>query len=319
MRWSFIAFSCASLITAGSLNAQMTTQNPPMGPNQHVIQRNAAGRTPAEMQQFQNALRARALRSQGAAPAVDMNNRNPFRQIVPGDLQNQVQNQDGQNQDGQIFDHGGEMSPGSSDALLGGGAYSAGGGGGVISIEQGRLMGIADGLRGLGQFNKDTATANVLTQDAHKKAIDNRHQQVKDYFEIKQLNRDYQNASRGPQPTHEDVLRYSQSALPERLSAMALDRDSGVIHWPAALMRPEFSEHRARLEQIFQGRSYYNSGVASESYLEIQDETARMLATLQDFVRETEPTAYVQARKFIAGLGYEGRFPAGHERVAVGR
>ncbi len=318
MRWSYIALSL-SLISAGSLNAQQMLQNAPAAPMQrgavqHVAPDQIAQRNqPGAVQQMQNELRARAVernvRDQGGVPTVANNNRDQRQQMVPGDEQNRGDQMQG---------HGDPS--GMSDAMMyGGGAYSSGGGGGVISLEQGKLMGIADGLRGLGEFNKNTATANVLTQEAHEKAIQNRSDEVQAYFAARQLNREQRNAARGPVPTHEEILRYSQSALPERLSNFALDRQTGAIHWPAALMRPEFNEHRARLEQIFQGRSYYNSGVASESYLEIKEEANSMLATLQDSVRETEPTAYIQARKFIAGLGYEGRFPAGHERVAIGR
>jgi hypothetical protein len=324
MRWSFIALSCLSLISVGSLNAQQAVPNPPAGGNLRVpnvpnvpnvqnvprVPNQVPSRNlPAAVQQFQNNLRSRAMLRQNGVPNIGSNNRDPRQQGLPGE--------NVQNQGNQMTDQNG--SPSAGGFLDSGGSYMAGGGGGVISIEQGRLMGIADGLRGLGEFNKNTATANVLTEQAREKAIDNRYDQVQTYFQVRQLNHEYRNAARGPAPTQEDLLRYSQSAVPERLSVTALDRQSGAIHWPAALMRPEFNEHRARLEQMFQGRSYYNSGVASESYLEIQDETARMLATLQVFVRETEPTAYIQARKFIAGLAYEARFPAGHERVAVGR
>jgi hypothetical protein len=306
MRWSFIAIACFVLTSAGLLNAQQTLQNPPAGPNQHAIQNQAAGRTPAAVQQYQNALRARATRAQGAAPNVNVNNRDPARQIVPGD---------GQNGANQPIDQAIPPDSGFFDPY--GSSYAAGGGGGVVTAEQGRLVGIADGLRGLGEFNRNTAAANVLQQQANGLAIDNRYDAVQTYFQVRQLNRQQRALERGPTPTQEDLLRYSQSRVPERLTVAALDRDTGAIHWPAVLTGPEFADHRARLEQIFQGRSYYNSGVASESYLEIQDETARMLATLQDLVRAMDPAAYVQAKKFIVGLGFEGRFLAGHDRVAM--
>ena len=186
----------------------------------------------------------------------------------------------------------------------------------AVTAEQGRLLGTAEVLRSAGEFNKHTAGANVLQEEARRRAIDNRYNAVQTYFEVRQLNERYRAVERGPQPVLEDMLRYTRAALPERLPATALNRDTGVIYWPALLRRPEFAEHRARLEQIFQGRGHSDSGVASVSYLEIQEEAARMLATLQNHVRKTDPTAYIHGKKFVTSLGFEGRFAAGDDRVA---
>jgi hypothetical protein len=289
--------------------APQTLQNPPGGPSQHAIQNLGASRNPADIQRYQAALRAGALRRQGAAPNVNVNNRNPLNQIVPGQ-QGQLEGQQNQDQQ-QPFDHGG-LDP----TLLGGG-YSSGGGGGVVTAEQARMVGTAEMIRSAGEFNRETATAEVLRERARGDAIDNRQDAIKGYFEIRSLNRQSRNEERGPQPTQEDMYRYSRSRVPERLSVAAFDRQLGTINWPAALMRPEFDLHRARVEQIFQARTFYNSGLASPSYLEAQQETDRMLATLQSLVREIDPTAYLESRKFVQGLGYEARFAVGDDRFTA--
>jgi hypothetical protein len=304
MRWSLITLACLGL-GSGLVSAQQPFQNPPAGPNQHAIQRQGASRDPAAQQRFQDALRARATRGQFAFPNTDVNNRNPLRQVIPPDPRDAAA--------GGLPTHDGLLDEG----LLYDNSYSSGGGGGVVTAQHGALLGTAEVLRGAGQLSKDTASAAVLHEHAREKAIDNRYDAVNTYFEVRQLNRRYRAQERGPTPTLEDMLRYTRAGLPERLPITALDRDTGVVHWPAALMRPEFAEHRAHLEQIFQGRSYYNSGVASESYLEIREETDRMLATLQSLVHEMDPTAYMQARKFITSLGFEGQFVVGADRVAM--
>jgi hypothetical protein len=214
---------------------------------------------------------------------------------------------------------GGQLNLSPEEQLLwggSGGSYSSNMYG-AVTVDQAHGMAVADVVRSAGSYNRDTAAAEVLDQKARSMAIDNYDDAVRTYFDIRQLNRRERNAERGPMPTQADAYRYSQSRVPERVSVAALDRQTGVIHWPAALMAPEFDEHRARLEQVFQGRSYYNSGIASQSYLEIRDEANRMLATLESRVAEMDPTAYIQAKKFVIGLGYEGRFLAG-ERVAMG-
>jgi hypothetical protein len=294
--------ACTTILTA----QQPGPANPaiPNAPNRPEIQN-----PPVRLQPNQQGLHQRAAQRQNFPPFVNRNPRDPREEAEFERQQAQGQGQgQGQHQGLEGFDSG-----------LYGSSYSSGGGGGVVTAEQGRGLAVAEVLRGAGDLSRETAKARVLHEKAREQAIDNNYQQVENYFEVRQLNRRERNAERGPTPTPEDVLRYSQSRLPERLSLRELDPHAGVIHWPAALMRPEFDEHRARLEQVFQGRSYYNSGIASESYLEIRDETARMMATLQDQVRYMDPTAYVEARRFISSLGYEGRFVAGSDRIASSR
>ena len=309
MRYSLITLSTLSfLLLYGGASAQQTFQNPPLGPSQHAIQNQAASRAPAAQLQYQNAIRAGQLRAMGGKPNVDVKNRNPLQQVVPDPNGQFVGDQSGNG----FFDDG-------SGLLGGGSSYASGGGGGVVTAAQGAAMGIADGIRSIGEANKNTAAGEVLHERARSQEITNDYQGVQTYFQVRQLNRQQRAFERGPMPTQDDLIRYSQSRLPERLSLAALDRHSGAIHWPAVLMRPEFDDNRAELDQIFQGRSIYNSGLGSESYVEIQDAANRMLATLQDLVRDIDPTVYVQARKFITGLGYEGRFVVGQEPVAMAR
>lgn len=317
MRRSITKLSLAlTLLGVTQLNAQQpqpqqaapNMQNVPIGGGRDIngIQQNA----PVTLQPNQQGMAARQAPLQGLPEPNPFDPNHTRRFPEQQAMGNGMQGGNGMNQ---------QSSMTAQDQLLwgGGGAAYSSNMYGATTFEQARGMAAADMMRSAGSYNRDTAAAEVLDQQAKGMAVDNYADGVKTYFDIRQLNRRERNAERGPVPTQEDALRYSQSRLPARLPLTALDRNSGVINWPAALMAPEFDNHRARLEQIFQGRSYYNSGVASQSYLEIREETDRMLVTLQDRVAEMDPTAYIQAKKFVVGLGYEGRFLAG-ERVAMG-
>jgi hypothetical protein len=266
------------------------------------------------LQRNQQGFNARAANRQGFGQNVNENNRDPREQAF-----RQAQGQQNQGQGNNEQFPGADQGQQDAQLLFGGGGGGYYGGSGAVTIEQGRGLAAAEVIRSAGEFNRNTAAAEVLHEQAREQAIDNRYSAVKTYFDVRQLNRQERNDARGRMPTQEDLLRYSQDRLPERLPLASLDRDTGAIRWPAVLKAPEFDEHRARLEQVFQGRSYYNSGLASQSYLEIKEEAGRMLLTLQDRVREIEPVAYVHAKNFITSLGYEGRFLAGNERVALGK
>jgi len=203
-------------------------------------------------------------------------------------------------------------------AGLAGGGYSSGGysGMGYGSIPAGELHGAAELIRGIGEANRNSATANVLNEKAEEQDIRNWYDSVTAYFKAREANREFRRKEQLPIASQEDRVRYSQSRLPRRLNDSELNRDIGDIRWPAVLMAPEFAEHRERLESLFYNRSYYNSGLASTNYVEIKAETERMMETLQQFVEVTETQSYLHAKNFIQGLSYEARFVAGPEGLA---
>ena len=221
--------------------------------------------------------------------------------------------QQGQDQQGT----GGQQQ--GQDGGFGGLGGFVGGGGGmgpVATVQSARMHAAAEVVRSAGEYNRNTGAAQVYHQKAREQAIDNNYSSVINYFKIRSANRELRNAERGPVPTQEDVYRYSQSRVPERLSDAQLNRQIGDIQWPALLMRPEFASHRARLAELFYNRTYYNSGMASPSYTEIKAETERMMSTLEDLVYESDPTSYLGAKKFITGLAYEARFVATADGLA---
>jgi hypothetical protein len=246
------------------------------------------------------------------------------RGFVPPPQTNQPQDFAGGGQfGGGGFGGGGEFGGGGGivdPALAGlaGDSYSSGGysGMGYGTLPAGQLHGTADMIRGIGEANRNTATATLLNEKAEEQSIQNWFDSVTAYFKAREANREFRRREQLPISSQEDRVRYSQARLPRRLTDGQLNRDIGDIRWPAVLMAPEFAEHRERLEELFYNRSYYNSGLASTNFVEVKAETERMLATLQNFVEVTEPQSYLHAKNFIQGLSYEARFVAGPEGLA---
>jgi hypothetical protein len=211
---------------------------------------------------------------------------------------------------GPIVGNGQVVGPDNGSAgFVSGGSY-VDGYGNPTTVYGANVSAEADLIRSQGEFNRNTAQAEVHHEQARELNIDNRYRAVTTYFDVREKNREMRNRERGLPPTEEDLIRYNQSRIPARLSAAELDRQIGEIHWPALLMRPEFNEHRARLAELFYNRGYYNSGLASENYVNVKAEADRMLGTLQTLVYDVDPQAYLHAKKFIVGLSYEARFVA---------
>jgi hypothetical protein len=285
----------------------------PLGIAQQNVPGPVAGTPPAVNNNAAGHARAQAIGSTAtqAARAGETFHGNPRfdRTVLRGNP-----NTNGFAQQGRRSDDGGLIPTGPSSEPVpepgfGGGGYASGGGGfGTAAAAAGFAE--AEVIRSQGEFNRNTAQAEVSHEQARELNIDNRYRSVSAYFDIREKNREMRNRERGLPATEEDLIRYNQSRIPDRLSAADLDRQIGEIHWPALLMRPEFDEHRARLSELFYDRGYYNSGLASSNYVEVKAEAERMLNTLQTLVYEVDPQAYLHAKKFVVGLSYEARFVA---------
>jgi hypothetical protein len=201
------------------------------------------------------------------------------------------------------------------------GSFGIGVGGGGIgatgTVVGSQLHGTADVVRSAGEFNRSTAQANLIQEHATNQALENREEAIDTYFRARELNREYRSDERGFKPTQADLVRYSQNALPARLPDYRLNRAIGAIRWPAVLSGPEFAAHRERLNELFKDRSYYNSGVASENYLQVQQASEDLLATLVDRVEGTDPAAYIDAKRFVQSLAHESSFVANPAGVAM--
>jgi len=129
------------------------------------------------------------------------------------------------------------------------GFYAPYGGYHASTALEGALRGKAAVIDAAGRFNRNTAEAAILAEQARTLQLENDEQEVVSYFNKKALNRDAREAASLPTPSVEDVLRYNQTRNPNRLSTYQLDPVSGAIHWPEVLRLPEFAAGREALQQ----------------------------------------------------------------------
>lgn len=169
--------------------------------------------------------------------------------------------------------------------------------------------GASDVIRSAGMYNLATSEAAVNMTEATRRGIENRQQWTNAYFDMRDANRAFRAAERGPRPSMEQLVRYAQADKPTRLSPSELDTVSGQIRWPRLLQTDEFAQSRYELEELFRDWAY--AGAAdSEDLDKIHELTDSMLAELKAQVRTSLPADYLVAKRFVQSLAYEAQMPA---------
>lgn len=171
--------------------------------------------------------------------------------------------------------------------------------------------GMADVVRSQGVYNLTTSQAAINMTEAQSRYIDNRDQWTNTYFQMRDANRKYRAAERGPRPSMENLVRYAQAGKPKQLSPSELDVITGGVSWPKLLQTEPFSESRKQVEQLFAKRA---EGVALgfKDQTELGKITDAMLADLKKLLREKEVSQmdYIACKRFVESLAYQGRLPA---------
>lgn len=171
-------------------------------------------------------------------------------------------------------------------------------------------QGAADVIRARGEFNYLTSQAAIFANQARALQLQNARDYVHTYFDLRQANRLYRAAERGPRPGPEAWIRYAQAARPDRLSPAELDAITGRINWPILLQADEFARYRAELEALFATRADLG-GINTWGYLRIDQTSKALLEQLKGRVADFPPQDYIQARRFLEALAYEAKYPAG--------
>ncbi len=170
--------------------------------------------------------------------------------------------------------------------------------------------GMADVARSAGQYNLATSAAAINVTEAQRNYIQNRDEWTNTYFQMRQANRAYRAAERGPKPSMEDLVRYAQAGKPKRLSPSELDTVSGGITWPTLLRTDAYSEGREQLESLFAQRA--EAGVlTADAYLKVKQVTGKMLEDLKGQVWDVPQTDYIAAKNFLQSLAYAASQPPG--------
>ncbi len=187
------------------------------------------------------------------------------------------------------------------------------------TVQEGFLRGSADGVRAVGEYNYNTATAALIFEEARKAAYGNemRHAETfwnkKNYYDTQISNRKQR---RSPVPT-EGTLKPQAAPVALRTPVPFADPGQPGFVWPAAFNHPAFAASRERLAFLFAERSPTNSGAQSASYVQIQNVTGEMRSTLTDLVRTLPPMASVEARHFLDRAAYEASLPVAIKVAAV--
>jgi hypothetical protein len=168
--------------------------------------------------------------------------------------------------------------------------------------------------RGMGDVMRSAGAANLMNsaaarnyEAARSAYIDNRLKYTKTYFEMKQINKDYRDARKGPRPTSEQLFRLAKDATPDRLPPTQLDPVTGVIDWPEALKAEAFDKTREALDVLFTDASKTEGNLSADQYKAIRQAIADMRAELENQVNDLPPQLWAQTSSFLKKLDYEVR------------
>ena len=169
--------------------------------------------------------------------------------------------------------------------------------------------GAAEVIRAQGEFNLLTSEAAINWQEARARDIVNDQDYVDAFFKMRQANRDYRQAERGPRPTQEDIERYARAARPEPLSPSELDELTGRVNWPILLRDDRFAPFRTEMEELLDRWAVSrNLGqvdrFGTDQHLAVRYATDEMEEVLRQHVRDLPPQDYVAAKRFLRSLEY---------------
>ncbi len=173
------------------------------------------------------------------------------------------------------------------------------------TFEEGVAHGYADVVRSTGECRHLNSLAMCNLQEAYGRALENRRKTVETYFELARINREERARQRGPRPTSEQVTRYARLRAPERLTSPGFDPASGTFAWPELLQDPQFAAERNAIDRLMRDRSLRNGGNTSESAANVKMLVECLRIKLKQQIQTLNPTEYVAAQKFLAGVEYE--------------
>ena len=171
--------------------------------------------------------------------------------------------------------------------------------------------GIADMTRSAGQANLLNSVAAGNYEDARSKELDNRLKTTETYFEMRRVNREARDAERRPPPSSEIAFRRAREVTPDQLTVTQLDRVTGKIQWPRALMDERYDRTRGQLDTLYALRSDANGNIGMDTYRKLLATCDRLKTELKKNIRDYLPNDYVKATKFIDSLAFEARYPSG--------
>ena len=184
-----------------------------------------------------------------------------------------------------------------------------GGGGGGATPASAYMSGMGTLIRSQAQANLTNAQAAIAAEQARTLYIQNRMLATNTYFQMRQANRDYVAAERGPKTSNDEFSRYSTHLQPKRLTASQLDPVTGHINWTPILQGENYALYREQIETLFKMRAEHHVAAGESSYSDIREAGHQMQAELTKHISNLAPQEYTEAHKFVEGLIYEAHFP----------
>lgn len=183
--------------------------------------------------------------------------------------------------------------------------YGGGGFGRAVTPAQAYAYGVSAVIRSQGDYNLSTAQANIAQEQANQLAIQNRVAATKAYFEMRQINRDYQNSQRG-QGSLKSLAQYYEQQKPKKLPPSQLDPVTGQIRWPVLLRDEVYQPYREQFEAMFKLWAHHQD----LNYNDVRKASDAMQAELRKHIDDLPPQDFEDAHKFIETLAFEAHFPA---------
>ncbi len=171
------------------------------------------------------------------------------------------------------------------------------------TFEEGAQRGYADVVRSYGMANLLNSEAARNYEQARRDYMENRLKAAQTYFDMRSYNESQRHAMRSPPLSMEQYVRLARQLAPDRLSVSQLDPFTGTINWPPTLRRPEYAEHREKIERLFQSRAQGTVLVHGQIAKAVEEFGVVLKADMGTF----KQPEYVVAKNFLDSLAYESQ------------
>ena len=175
---------------------------------------------------------------------------------------------------------------------------------------EGHARGLSELIRARAARDRLSAEALKAMAEAQREQIRAREEWTHTFFRLREANREYRRREEAPRLTTEDVVRYSQARIPDRLGPEEFSPVTGELTWPDALEAAAFAADRERLEHLFADWTRYGD-LSLEDRQEIRRTTERMHETLRERIKVLPPADYLTALRFLESMAYEAHLAAG--------
>jgi hypothetical protein len=188
-------------------------------------------------------------------------------------------------------------------------AYGGYGGYGYASTPgQGYMQGMSQIISAEGGATLNRSEAAINMQTARSSYIDNNEKWLNQIHQQRRYEQQNQ-AEKVAQARekNEKYLANQKSGQPARLTPSQLDPATGNITWPEALRGPSYAGDRKKIEELIQLRTF--TSTTDDIGSQINTAARQMQADLKDGIRDLPANQYIDARKFLDSLAFEGRSP----------